>query len=330
MMVRLIGSFFILVVMASFGWIFMSRSGPESAQPQEGEKPERDVFAIDREGVAFDAKRAMGYLEEICKLGSRISASEGMKKQQELLKNHFEAKGNKVELQRFSVRQQSRRNETEMANLIISWHPERKRRVILCAHYDTRPIADQEPDPRKWREPFIGANDGASGVAFFMEMANQMKDLKTQVGVDFVIFDGEEYIFDPARDKYFFGSERFAGDYRQGRPKHRYLAAVLLDMIAGKNANFPIEENSLIKAGALVEELWKIAAAQGCGAFKLQNGPALRDDHLALNQAGIPAVDIVDLNYPHWHRLSDLPENCSGESMSQVARVLTVWLQRIK
>ena len=78
------------------------------------------------------------------------------------------------------------------------------------------------------------------------------------------------------------------------------------------------------------EQLWKIAAAQGCGAFKTEGGPRVLDDHLALNQKGIPTVDIIDFNYPHWHRLSDLPENCSGDSIYQVARVLTAWLRQVK
>src|SRR5262249_44217796 len=137
----------------------------------------------------FDAKRAMGYLEQICKIGTRISGTEGMTKQQELLRKHFEAHGGKVSLQKFTARQQSRREPAEMANPIVSRHTERERRVILCSHYDTRPIADQEPDPRKWREPFLSANDGGSGVALLMELAHHMKDLKTAVGVDFVFFD---------------------------------------------------------------------------------------------------------------------------------------------
>ncbi|MFO0968336.1 MAG: M28 family peptidase [Gemmataceae bacterium] len=82
-----------------------------------------------------------------------------------------------------------------MTNIIVSFRSEKKRRVILCSHYDTRPIADQEPNPRDWR-PFLSANDGGSGVAFLMEMAHHLKDLKTSVGVDLVFFDGEEYIFD--------------------------------------------------------------------------------------------------------------------------------------
>ncbi|HMC89317.1 MAG TPA: M28 family peptidase [Gemmataceae bacterium] len=299
--------------------------------------PAGDEFAQDRApaaagAVAFDGKRAMGYLEEICKLGPRMSGTESMTKQQELVKKHFEACGATVELQKFTARQASQKKPVDMANLIGSWHPERMRRVILCSHYDTRPIADQEENIRKWHEPFISANDGGSGVALLMELANHMKELKTDIGVDFVLFDGEEYIFDPepGHDKYFFGSEHFAQMYQRDRPKHRYIGAVLLDMIAGKNLQIPIEEHSLMQARALVDDLWNIAAELKCTVFQNRPGEALLDDHLALNRAGIPAVDLIDFHYPHWHRLSDIPANCAPEGMSQVARVLSVWLQRVK
>src|SRR5439155_13943393 len=134
----------------------------------------------------------------------------------------FEAHGAKVELQRFTAKQVSQKQPVEMANLIASWFPERTKRVILCSHYDTRPIADQEPNPRRWREPFISANDGGSGVALLMEMAHHVKDMKTEVGIDFVLFDGEEYIFEPLHDKYFFGSEHFATHYRNVHHNFRY------------------------------------------------------------------------------------------------------------
>src|SRR5437763_14811021 len=106
----------------------------------------------------------------------------------------------------------SAKNTVEKANMIFTWHPERARRAILCSHYDTRPIADQEPNPRKWHDPFVSANDGGSGVALLMELANHMKDLKTEIGVDFACFDGEEDIFEET-DSYFFGSEHFAHQY---------------------------------------------------------------------------------------------------------------------
>jgi len=364
------GLIFGLAVVVSSGWLLLSNRGqgsgvrgePAQERGGEGEKgrqgdgeKKREQFAADRDDVVFDAARAITYLKDLCKIGPRISGTEGMKKQQELLKKHFEGLGGKIEMQTFTAKQKSQPRPVDMANMIVSWHPERERRVILCSHYDTRPIADQEPDRRKWQEPFLSANDGGSGVALLMEFAHQMKDLKTEVGVDFVFFDGEEYIFDPEpeHDKYFFGSEHFARTYAKGKgqgsgvrgqesgtkgqgTKNRearvhYLGAVLLDMIGGKNPRFPIEQNSWFHAAALVELLWRIAAAQGCDAFKVQEGPRVNDDHIALNvEARIPTVDIIDFDYPHWHRLSDLPENCSGDSMYQVARVLTAWLKQVK
>lgn len=304
-----------------------------SAEPPATKKS-GDAFAADREApaepAAFDAKRAMGYLEALCKIGPRISGSEGMKKQQEMLAKHFKDHGGQIHWQRFTATQRSNRKDVEMANLIVSWQPELPRRVILCSHYDTRPHADEEHNPARWKQPFLSANDGGSGVALLMELAHHMKDLKLRAGVDFVLFDGEEYIFDKD-DKYFFGSEHFGREYRKGRGKTFYGAAVLLDMVGGKKPKFPIEPYSWEKAGGLVETIWGIAAELKCDAFDANSfGARVQDDHLALNQNGIPAIDIIDFSYPHWHKLSDLPENCSGESLEQVAKVLSVWIQRVK
>jgi peptidase M28-like protein len=312
-------------------------------QPQDTQLPDpkrvRDAFAAERAGdgpaaikpITIDGKRTMKYLHDLCAIGPRISGSSGMKKQQELLTKHFENLGGKVRLQRFAARQVSRPQQpVDMANLIVSWHPERKRRVILCSHYDTRPIADQEPDERKWREPFVSANDGGSGVAVLMELGHHMKDVKTAVGVDYVFFDGEEFIWQPRRDKYFFGSEHFAREWKNGKDRPEYAAAILLDMIAGKGARFPLEGHSWLRAESLCRDIWGIARDLKCDAFVPRPGDDVLDDHLALQEAGIPAIDIIDFSYPHWHRLSDVPENCSAEAMEQVTRVLTVWLQRVR
>jgi hypothetical protein len=348
-----------LAVASALGWVVASRTksgnggalpadktsaesdGPAGSRPalHSALKPPEDAFASDRDegpggALPFDADRAMDYLKRLCAIGTRISGSDGMRQQQDLLRKHFEACGAKVRLQEFSARQRSQRNATDMANLIASWWPDRPRRVILCAHYDTRPHADNETDPRRRYQPFLSANDGTSSVALLMEVAHHMKDLKASVGVDFVLFDGEEYIFDnrPGMDKYFFGSEHFAENYRRARPRPTYVGAILLDMIGGKEARFPPEQNSLVSAGALVEEIWKIARAQGCASFihDPRFAPEVLDDHIALNKVGIPAIDIIDFRYPHWHLLSDVPENCSGASLAQVARVVTVWLKRVQ
>ncbi|MGH7225233.1 MAG: M28 family peptidase [Gemmataceae bacterium] len=299
-------------------------------------KKSGDAFAADRETpvkpAAFDAKRAMDYLEALCKIGPRISGSDGMKKQQEMLEKHFKDQGGKIRWQRFTATQKSdpRHQKVPMANLIASWHPDRERRVILCSHYDTRPLADQERDSRDWRKPFLSANDGGSGVALLMELAHHIKDMKINVGVDFVFFDGEEYVFE-RDDDYFFGSKHFGREYRKSRGKLYYPAAVLLDMIGGKKPRFPIDPYSWTHASDLVQAIWSIAKELECAAFDGDAiGPDIQDDHVALNQNGIRAIDIIDFRYPHWHKLSDKPENCSGDSMAQVAKVLSVWLQRVK
>ncbi len=292
-----------------------------------------DRVRSDAKPAPFDGKRAMKYLETICALGPRISGSASMRKQQALIKKHFEDLGARVTFQTFEAKQNSVKGKVEMTNIIISFQPEKKRRVILCSHYDTRPIADQETDPRDWRKPFVSANDGGSGVALLMELGHHMKDLKTSVGVDFVIFDGEEYIFETEgvrRDRYFIGSEYFAQSWRKSKDRCDYAAAILLDMIAGKDLKLPVEVHSYNDSPRLCKEVWDIAKEHHAKAFQWRRGHNVLDDHTELHKVGIPAIDIIDFDYPHWHRLSDTPANCSIDSMEQVARVLSVWLQRTK
>jgi hypothetical protein len=301
----------------------------------DGQEKPGTPFAIDRvppevAAVPFDGKRAMGYLESICAIGPRMSGTPAMVKQQQLIRGHFEKLDLKVREQTFSARQDSQKQAVPMTNLIISFLPDKNRRIILCSHYDTRPIADQENDPRKWRDPFVSANDGGSGVAFLMELAHHLGSLKLSVGVDFVFFDGEEYIFEPKRDKYFFGSKHFASEWKKNKRQPAYVAAVLLDMIAGKNAKFPVEGYSWLNHRDLCLDIWRTAAEVRATAFKDELGDRVMDDHLALQNAGIPALDIIDFAYPHWHRLSDRPENCSPEPMLQLAKVLATWMPRIK
>ncbi|MGF1582743.1 MAG: M28 family peptidase [Gemmataceae bacterium] len=307
-----------------------------SACPNAWGQSDGSGFASNRVGaetaIRIDQKRVMKYLKSICDIGPRMSGTPGMVKQQELLQNHFQTLGASVGFQKFRVRQRSRKKKIEMANMIVSWHPKRRRRIIICAHYDTRPIADQEKDPRDWRKPFVSANDGGSGVALMMELGHHMRKLKLQVGVDFVFFDGEEYIFNPKSDKYFLGSQAFAKTWRDLKPAQKpdYIGAILLDMVGGKNAKFPAEGYSYYRAKQLTVNIWNIARQQGCKAFQQTVGDHVRDDHLALLNVGIPAIDIIDFSYPHWHKLSDTPANCSPEGMDQVARVLTVWMQQVR
>jgi hypothetical protein len=282
---------------------------------------------IDAADPVFDGKRAFSYLEAICDLGPRISGSPGMTAQQELLEKHFTQLGAQVRFQEFDVPHPTTGQPVRMRNLLVVWDPQASERVLLCCHYDTRPRPDQELIPAHRDKPFIGANDGASGVAVLMELGQQFAAHPPQRGVDFVFFDGEELVYNK-NDKYFLGSEKFATEYRDHPPQgFRYSAGVLLDLVAGKNITFFYEKNSLRYAPDLTRSIWETAGRLGVREFVPRSKHLVLDDHLALNQiAKIPSCDIIDFDYPHWHKRNDLPAACSEDSLAKVGRVLLAWL----
>jgi hypothetical protein len=250
-----------------------------------------------------------------------------MARQQKLLAAHFEKLGGKVAMKEFRVRHPVSGKPVEMANLIVEWHRKRKERVLLCAHYDTRPYPDK--DPRNPRGRFIGANDGASGVALLMEMGKHMKALKGAVGVDFVLFDGEELVYREG-DPYFYGSERFATTYAQSPPEHKYRWGVLLDMVADKDLQLLQEWHSVSweDTRPLVGEIWGIAAKLGVREFVPQVGARMLDDHIKLHDIGkIPTCDIIEFDYPAWHTEQDVPANCSPLSLAKVGWVVLEWVK---
>jgi hypothetical protein len=331
-------------------WFSQSPLAPTAAEPapvtaaattDDKAPPKVTEFATGKDDkavaeVKFDSDRALKYLKQLCDLGPRISGSETMKKQQALIEKHFKDLGATVTRQEFKAKQLSRKEPTEMVNLLITWDPENTRRVLISTHYDTRPIADQEPNRASWNKPFVSANDGTSGVAFLMELGNHMKDLKCAYGVDFVLFDGEEYVFETAQagggDKYFFGSEHFADEYSKakGKRKYTYQAGLLLDLFAGKDAELKVEHNSYAAARPLVDQVWVLAKDLGAKSFKHEFGYEVQDDHLALNRVGIPTIDLIDFDYAHWHKLTDTPDKVSGTQLAEVSKVISVWLQKIK
>jgi hypothetical protein len=252
-----------------------------------------------------------------------------MAKQQELLKRHFETLGGEVELQRFRYKAHP---GVDFANLIVRWHPRTKDRVLLCAHYDTRPYPDS--DPKNPRGTFIGANDGGSGVAVLMELARAMPELRCNYGVDFVLFDAEEYIFQREGGEYCLGSEYFSQQYVKEKSRdHRYVWGVLLDMVGDADLQIYKEKNSLRneKTKQLVRDIWAAAGRVGVREFFSSARHELTDDHVNLNTiAKIPSCDIIDFDYPYWHKESDLPERCSAESLNKIGQVLLEWLTTAK
>jgi glutaminyl-peptide cyclotransferase len=285
------------------------------------------------EDIPFNGARAFEYLKDLCRIGPRPSGSPGMEAQQKLLAEHFQKLGGQVEFQRFHVRSPRDGSWTPMANIIVRWHPERTDRILLCAHYDTLPFPLHDPVNPGGR--FIGANDNASGVAVLMELAHDMPALSTKYGVDFLLLDGEEFIFDEHRDRFFLGSEYFARKYAAGKSGQKYRWGVLLDMVGDADLQIYQERNSLWwkDARPLVADIWATAARLGVRDFVPKPKEEINDDHVRLHDVGhIPCIDVIEpLNdYAPWHTQGDTDDKCSPLSLAKVGWVIREWLKSAK
>lgn len=289
----------------------------------------------------LDSKRAMSYLDKLCKLGSRTTGTVGMEQQQRLLEEHFQGLGGKVEWQAFMHKHPMTAEPVEVRNLIVRWKPEIKQRVMLCSHYDTRPFPDQ--DPKNPRGLFLGANDGGSSTALLMELGHAVSKMDLKVGVDFVFFDAEELVYNAANGvtlgDYFVGSTYFAEQIAAGGSESTYREGILMDMIGDKDLQLSWDEVSFKHAPGLAKDVWGIAKELGLREFSPRVLHAIRDDHLPLNEiAKVPTIDIIDFDYPtvasrsksYWHTMADTPDKCSGDSITKVAAVVMTWLLRQK
>lgn len=221
-------------------------------------------------------------------------------------------------------------------NIFARYNPDASRRIILLAHYDTRPWADQESDPKLHSTPIDGANDGASGVAVLLEVARQLAGNPIDsLGVDLLMVDLEDS-GDPRGgndDSWCLGSSKFAENLPYGNTDRPYLG-VLFDMVGGRGATFPREVLSQQHAKAAVDKLWALAHANGLGGrFPNRLGAPVIDDHLPLIRAGIPTVDIIDSanaatgSFPEtWHTLADTPANIDTAPLVDATRLALLLL----
>jgi glutaminyl-peptide cyclotransferase len=198
--------------------------------------------------------------------------------------------------------------------------------IIIGAHYDSRLVADQDPGLSNRSLPVPGANDGASGVAVLLELARVLpshrgnQDGKGQIWL--VFFDAEDNGNIPGWD-WLIGSQAFV-EGLTGKPD----AAIIIDMIGDKDLNIYKEKNSNTN---LVDEIWSSASDLGySNQFIPQYKYSMTDDHTPFLNAGIPAVDIIDFDYPYWHTLEDTPDKVSAESMRVVGDTLLAWLTNMK
>ena len=266
----------------------------------------------------FDGERAFEYLKKQCAFGPRHPGSQGHRECLTYMVGELRGSADVVTKQPFRLID-PKSGQTHPVNNVIASFGDQGNRILLCAHWDTRPWADSDPDPANWNTPIIGANDGASGVAVLLELANILKQHPPPRGVDIVLFDGEDSGLQGRDETWCQGSRYFAQNKRPGYfPEY----AILLDFVGDRDLHFPVEANSMRYAPDLVDRVWSKAEALGLPAFDRSIGFEMIDDHLELLKVGIPAIDIIDFDYPYYHTLEDTEDKCSPESLEIIGTLL--------
>ena len=223
-------------------------------------------------------------------------------------------------------------------NIIGSINPHLQNRILLCAHWDSRPFADYDPDPENHRKPILGANDGASGVGVLLEIARHLKQVTPRIGVDIIFFDLEDYGKPQDMHANNYDSEDFWGlgsQYWSRNPHYPdYYAryGILLDMVGAKNAQFYMEAYSLMYAPGVLKKVWNTAKTIGYGEyFIFEQAGGITDDHYYINKLiGIPTINIIHLDpesanssfFEHWHTVNDDLDVIDKTSLKAVGQVL--------
>ena len=270
-------------------------------------------------GPAFNADSAYSFCARQSEFGPRTMNSSAHDACGTWIAEKFRQYGMAVTEQKATLRGYDG-TPLKSTNIIASYKPERTDRILLCAHWDSRPWADNDPDSANWRKPVVASNDGASGVAVMLEIARLIAGADSlAVGVDFVCFDAEDWgvpRWSDAEDdgnSWALGSQHWAANPHAADYKARF--GILLDMVGGQGARFYREAFSMQYARDVVEKIWAAAGVVGYGSFfPAEDGGMVSDDHVPVNRtAGIPTVDIIPY-YPQcaessfgptWHTLND-------------------------
>lgn len=292
------------------------------AQQEEVEQGTEVPAATSPDNVAvdvptFDAEAAHALLRRQVEFGPRVPNTAGHRAQLAWMVDYLRQRADTVETQAFTYNADGK--TLQLANVIARFNPESPRRILLLAHWDTRPTADEELDEAKRAQPIDGANDGASGVAVLLQLADMLSKQKAPIGVDLLFTDGEDY----APGHMYLGATHFAANLGAYRPMY----GVLIDMVGDQNPRFPVEGNSREYAPEVVHRVWSLAAELGYGEmFPQTTTGAITDDHIPLNQAGIRTIDIIDFDYgpgnSFWHTTADVVANTSPAGLRAVGTLL--------
>ena len=295
------------------------------------------VQAAQSVAVSFNADSAYAFCEAQCAFGPRTMNSGAHDKCGEWIKEKFRQYGMDVMAQEMTLKAYDG-TPLKCTNIIASYKPELTTRILICAHWDTRPWADNDPDEANHRKPVLGANDGASGIAVMLETARliQQADTALNIGVDFVCFDAEDMgtpqweDSGDSEDTWALGAQYWAKNpHRQG---YEARFGILLDMVGGEGARFYQEGVSKHFAPEIVKKVWAAAKTAGYGSmFPETEGGMVTDDHLPINRnTGIPTIDIIAYypdcersNFgPTWHTVSDNMDHIDRDVLKAVGQTV--------
>lgn len=298
-------------------------SGSAAAKQAGGTGSDSGTTAAPR--LPFSGADAYATLAELVQQ-QRYYAAPGRPKAIEFLKERLGKHSDEVRAFSFSVTERGSGKSYELTNLVGRIHPSRPVRYLVASHWDSRLWAEEDPNPKLREQPGQYANDSGSGVALVLTLGRYLREL-TQVGIDLVLFDGEEF-GRPGSSDYCQGAEHFARNLKGlGWPIPR--GAIVMDMVGDAELDIFLEVSSAQNAPELTRLIWGAARDLSVGAFHDQDKYAIVDDQTPLQRLGIPAVLLIDYDYPHWHKHSDTLDKTSAKSLGEVGSVLLESLRRL-
>lgn len=273
----------------------------------------------------FDGTTALHYIERQVGFGPRVPGTEAHQRMEGWLDSLLRTRADTVVLQQWT-HVTARRDSLRLTNLLARFNPGAEKRILFLAHWDSRPRADG-PASTDSTVPVPGANDGGSGVAVLLGVADVLHRAAPAIGVDLLFVDGEDYgDFTNTPDDVLIGSRYYAAHQPPG-PKPLY--AVLFDLVADKDLQIYQEGNSLVGAPEVVNLVWDTAKLLGYRSVFIDTPKhTLIDDHLELQKAGIRAIDVVDFDYPAWHTPEDKLDMVSAQSLQIVGDVAVALVRR--
>ena len=321
-----------LIIPVSFAVLLSACGGQRQneAKKEEPKKEEAKIVIPD-----FNADSAFLFVKQQVDFGPRVPNTPAHQKCSQFLYRKMKAYIPDVTIQSGQIRAY---NGTllDFKNIIGSVNPDASVRVMLCSHWDSRPYADHDPDPKNRRTPIDGANDGASGVGTLLEVARQLQAKAPSIGVDIILFDVEDY--GPPQDErgdedtekwWGLGSQYWAANPH--KPDYNARFGILLDMTGASKATFLMEAFSVQYAPDVLKLVWDAGNRIGYSSFFIyERGPYITDDHLPINKIrNIPTIDIVHLDastssgfYPYWHTTGDILSRIDPYTLKAVGQTL--------